>query len=215
MSKKINIAIDLDKKILYNKDRNILTNNRGETNTTIIFGVIIVILIIAIIGVNINNGEQKEIISSETKASTVTSNKTDNKQVLSNKGFLGEKGATVTPDGDLIYINEVEVSDGNMHSYNYYSEKAQKQVYFFVVKASDGTYRVAANACEVCYGDKKGFRQVGDRIQCDNCGNSYTKDQIALEKGGCNPSPISKNAEVENGKLIISLNDADNIANLF
>ncbi len=135
--------------------------------------------------------------------------------VVSNDGFLGEKGKTVQAEGDKILINENEVNDGNLHSFNYYSPKAGKNLYFFILKASDGTYRAAANACEVCFGTKKGFTQVGDLIKCENCGTTYAKDQIAVIKGGCNPRPISRNIPVVNGQLVISLTDIESIADLF
>jgi len=135
--------------------------------------------------------------------------------VVSNDGFLGEKGKTVQAEGDKILIDENEVNDGNLHAFNYYSTKAGKNLYFFIIKAPDGTYRAAANACEVCFGAKKGFTQVGDLIKCENCGTTYTKDQIAVIKGGCNPRPISRNVSVLNSRLVISPTDIEAIANLF
>lgn len=130
--------------------------------------------------------------------------------------FLGEKGATVKSIDGKIYIDEGQVSDGNMHNFNYYSEKEDKKIiYFFIVKASDGTYRAAANACEVCFKAKKGFKQVGDLIRCENCQITYPKDKIALQKGGCNPGPIDKDVAIENGKLVIDLLDLEKVAYLF
>jgi uncharacterized membrane protein len=135
--------------------------------------------------------------------------------VISNDGFLGEKGKTVQAEGDKILIDENEVNDENLHAFNYYSTKAGKNLYFFIIKASDGTYRAAANACEVCFGAKKGFTQVGDLIKCENCGTTYAKDQIAVIKGGCNPRPISRNVPVANSRLAIDLTDIESIAGLF
>jgi len=130
-------------------------------------------------------------------------------------GFLGERGMSLQAEGDSVYIDEALVSDGDMESFNYYSEKDDKNVYFFIVKASDGTYRAAASACEVCYGTKKGFEQVGDKIICNNCGTTYSKDQIALQKGGCNPRPIGSDVTVENGKLALNVSDIEASAELF
>ena len=132
----------------------------------------------------------------------------------SGSDFLGEKGETIEATDDKIYIDEEQVSDGNMHSFNFYSEKEGKTIYFFIIKASDGTYRAAANACEVCFGAKKGFRQVGNLIRCENCRVTYPKDKIALEKGGCNPGPIDKNVSVKDGKLVIKVSDLEKVAYL-
>ncbi|MBU2591874.1 hypothetical protein KKD61_00225 [Patescibacteria group bacterium] len=49
-----------------------------------------------------------------------------------NDGFLGEKGITVVAADGKVYIDESEVDSGNMHSFNYYSEKEGKNIYFFI-----------------------------------------------------------------------------------
>jgi len=129
--------------------------------------------------------------------------------------FLGEKGTTVKATDEKIYIKESNVNDGDMHSFNYFSDKEGKTIYFFIVKASDRTYRAAANACEVCFDARKGFKQVGNLIRCENCQTTYSKDKIALEKGGCNPGPIDKDVLVENGKLVINVSDIEETSYLF
>jgi len=154
-------------------------------------------------------------ISSNKKPKTKTQTDSIKGSSASIDGFLGEKGKPVNSINNNMYIDETEVSDGNMHAFNYYSELKGKTIYFFIIKASDGTYRAAANACEVCHGTKKGFKQVGDLIRCENCRITYSKDSIALQKGGCNPGPISSDVLVENGKLIISQQDVENVAYLF
>lgn len=129
--------------------------------------------------------------------------------------FLGEKGEPVQVEGNKVYIEESKVDDGNLHPFNYYSEELGKTIYFFIVKALDETYRAAANACEVCFDSQKGFKQIGDQIRCENCRIMYSKDQIALQKGGCNPRPINKDVEVTNGRLVINLADVEATADLF
>ena len=149
----------------------------------------------------------------ETTSNNPTTN--NNQPKVSNDSFLGDRGMAVKAIDGQIYIDQSEVDDGNMHSFNYYSERQKKTIYFFIIKASDGTYRAAANACEVCFEAKKGFTQVGDLIRCENCQVTYSKDKIALEKGGCNPGPIDKNVKVENGQLVIQLSDVEGVAYLF
>ena len=141
--------------------------------------------------------------------------KTELANAPANDGFKGDKGLTVEDESGKLLIDESQVSDGDLHAFNYFSKKNNKSIYFFVVKASDGSYRVAANACEVCHGEKLGFTQVGDKIRCENCQTIYTKDQIALQKGGCNPRPIDKNAKVSDGKLSINVSDIEKTADLF
>ncbi|MCJ7827524.1 DUF2318 domain-containing protein [Patescibacteria group bacterium] len=134
---------------------------------------------------------------------------------VENQVFFGEKGTALAPENGFVSILASEVSDGQMHYYNYFSQKAAKTVYFFIIQASDGTYRAAANACEVCFGEKKGFYQDGEQIVCKNCQQVFPKERIGIEKGGCNPAPISSDVSVEVGQLLIGVSALDETAYLF
>jgi len=153
--------------------------------------------------------------SAEVSGKAGINRKAKNRPADNNDGFLGERGDETEAQTGKIYISEAKVNDGNMHAFNYYSAKAGKNIHFFVVKAPDGTYRTAANACEVCFGARKGFKQIGDLIRCENCRVTYEKSKIALEKGGCNPGPIDNNTPVAEGKLVIDAKDVEAVAYLF
>jgi uncharacterized membrane protein len=59
------------------------------------------------------------------------------------------------------------------------------------VKAPDGTIRTAFNTCQVCYDSGKGYyKQEGDELVCQNCGNRFKISQVEKQKNGCNPVPI-------------------------
>ncbi|MDR3305979.1 MAG: DUF2318 domain-containing protein [Clostridiales Family XIII bacterium] len=59
------------------------------------------------------------------------------------------------------------------------------------VKASDGTIRTAFNTCQVCFSSGRGYyKQDGDVLVCQNCGNRFKMDQVEVVSGGCNPVPI-------------------------
>lgn len=59
-------------------------------------------------------------------------------------------------------------------------------------KDANGTIRLAYNTCQVCYSSGRGYyKQEGDKLVCQNCGNQFTIDQIGESGGGCNPIPIS------------------------
>lgn len=59
------------------------------------------------------------------------------------------------------------------------------------VKTSDGTIRTAFNTCQICYDSGNGYyKQEDDKLVCQNCGNSFTMDQVGETAGGCNPWPI-------------------------
>ncbi|MDR3090722.1 MAG: DUF2318 domain-containing protein [Clostridiales bacterium] len=59
------------------------------------------------------------------------------------------------------------------------------------VTAPDGTIRTAFNTCQVCYDSGRGYyKQDGDVLVCQNCGNRFKMSQVEVESGGCNPVPL-------------------------
>ena len=80
------------------------------------------------------------------------------------------------------------------------------QMEILAVKSYDKSIRIAFNTCEVCYPSGKGyFEQKGTVVVCQNCGNRYRMSQIGLEKGGCNPVPITaENRTDKEGKITIA-----------
>lgn len=92
------------------------------------------------------------------------------------------------------------------------TEKAKFYVYnidgidieIFAVKASDGTIRTAFNTCQVCSPSPKAyFIQNGKDFICQNCMNAFPTDRIGIERGGCNPIPISFDERKDEGEKII------------
>ncbi|KPU45493.1 hypothetical protein OXPF_07260 [Oxobacter pfennigii] len=74
----------------------------------------------------------------------------------------------------------------------------------FAVKASDGTIRTAFNTCQVCYSSGRGYyKQQGNDLICQNCGNRFRLDQIEKIQGGCNPVPILKEDKTDDGTNIV------------
>jgi uncharacterized membrane protein len=101
-----------------------------------------------------------------------------------------EKYSKVSPENGLIKIDVSKVDDGKAH---YYTAKVGgKDVKFFILKSNDGIIRAAFDACDVCYSEKKGYRQDGDYMICNNCGQRFHSSRINVVKGGCNPSPIQR-----------------------
>lgn len=128
--------------------------------------------------------------------------------------FFGEKGENVVFENGEIKLSASRFDDNQAKFFNVKMADG-KTVYFFALKDKSGTYRAAANACQVCFGERKGFRQEGDEIVCNNCGNRYPLQKIATEKGGCNPGPISPNLEIRDGSAIIKQADVEGIKELF
>jgi uncharacterized membrane protein len=84
----------------------------------------------------------------------------------------------------------------------YRTEVSGTEVGFFVAKAADGSLRSAFDACQVCYAQKKGYRQEGGNMICNNCGRSFPIDRVGVERGGCNPVPLT--GTVVDGRLSFS-----------
>lgn len=72
------------------------------------------------------------------------------------------------------------------------------------VKAS-GSYRTAFNTCQVCYTSENGyFKQSGNYLVCQNCGNRYSMSQVGVAVyGNCNPYPILESNRVQTSDSII------------
>ena len=77
--------------------------------------------------------------------------------------------------------------------------------YFLVLGPVSGDPRVAFDACDVCFAAKRGYKQVGDLMVCNNCGQTFPSVRINVEKGGCNPAPL--NRVVDGDNLIIKVED--------
>lgn len=68
-------------------------------------------------------------------------------------------------------------------------------VKYFLVKAPDGTVRSALDACDVCFPEKKGYKQSGEFMICVNCGMRFHISRVGMVKGGCNPHPVANKVE--------------------
>jgi uncharacterized membrane protein len=84
-------------------------------------------------------------------------------------------------------------------------EAEGRQVHYFALKSPDGAYRAALDACDVCFRANKGYRQEGDRMVCNNCGQTFPLDKIGEVKGGCNPHPLAHKEEA--GIMVIAKSD--------
>lgn len=80
-----------------------------------------------------------------------------------------------------------------------------RQLFYFTLKSSDGAYRAALDACDVCFRMNRGYRQEGDLMVCNNCGQTFPSMKIGEIKGGCNPHPLPR--KVEGQYLVIQKSD--------
>jgi uncharacterized membrane protein len=76
-----------------------------------------------------------------------------------------------------------------------------RRLYYFALKSQDGAYRAALDTCDVCFRTNRGYRQEGDQMVCNNCGQKFACDKIGDVKGGCNPHPLAHKEEA--GVMVI------------
>jgi uncharacterized membrane protein len=94
-----------------------------------------------------------------------------------------------------------------------YKTASGKTVRFFAMKSSDGVYRAALDSCDVCFAAKKGYRQEGDDMVCNNCGNHFHSSQINEVGGGCNPVGLQR--KVEGDRVVIDARSLEAGASYF
>lgn len=121
--------------------------------------------------------------------------------------IMGQGGsdgyAALKAENGEVRIDLAKVDDGQAHYFTH--ETNGTNVDFFVVKSVDGVMRAAFDACDVCYHAKKGYRQEGDSMVCNNCGMKFRSDLVNEVKGGCNPAPL--NRRVEGDQIVIKTAD--------
>ncbi len=119
--------------------------------------------------------------------------------------FFLDQGATngiasVKAENGVVRLPVADVDDGKAHYFKLATAKGD--ISFFVVKSVDGVMRAAFDACDVCYREKKGYRQEGDFMVCNNCNMQFRTDLVNEVKGGCNPAPLAR--RIESGQLMIA-----------
>lgn len=94
-----------------------------------------------------------------------------------------------------------------------YKTASGKTVRFFAMKSADGAYRAALDSCDVCFAEKKGYRQEGEDMVCNNCGNHFHSSQINEVSGGCNPVGLTRRVEAD--RLVIDARSLEAGASYF
>lgn len=103
----------------------------------------------------------------------------------------GQSFADAGLAGADVVLSASTFDDGLARFYRHLTA-AGREVRFFVMKSSDGVIRAAFDACDVCYRERKGYRQAGDVMVCNNCEQVFPSTQINVLQGGCNPAPIER-----------------------
>jgi uncharacterized membrane protein len=112
--------------------------------------------------------------------------------VMGARGPAGSPGVmTDVAGGGDVTVPVTMLADGAARFYRY-TTAAGREVRFFVMKSSDGVVRAAFDACDVCYRERRGYRQRGDVMVCINCRRTFRSVDINVLQGGCNPAPLER-----------------------
>ena len=116
--------------------------------------------------------------------------------------------AELDSDGNIV-INEEEITEEAIYiSYEYEGVT----IGLIAVRDSEGKVIVVVNTCQSCGGSPYAyFVKVGNKIQCQNCGNLFAIDDLDnLTPDGCNPIGIEDRKD-EDGKIIIGTEQLKNL----
>jgi len=126
---------------------------------------------------------------------------------LFGSGITGYASDINTKESGKIKIPLSEISE-KAKWYEYESDGVA--IRFFAVKANDESIKTGFDACDVCYRTKKGYRQEGNYMVCNNCGNRYPIIGLGTENknpGGCWPGYLPSKIDGQN--LVIKKSDIE------
>jgi uncharacterized membrane protein len=110
---------------------------------------------------------------------------------------------SVKPVNGVVTVPVAKVSDGSAHYFRLVD--GGKELKFFIVKGGDGVIHTAFDACDVCFKEKKGYEQAGDKMQCKNCNQKFAIARIgAASGGGCNPSHLPAKVDARNVTISVA-----------
>ncbi len=132
--------------------------------------------------------------------------------VFSASAFNFGKYENAKVKGDVVAIAADKLADGKVHFYKI--KDSGKDIAFFAVKATDGSYKTAFDACDACYKSKKGYEQAGDKLNCKNCNQKFAIDRLGPNAtGGCNPGFLPH--QLSNSQITIKTTDIKDGARYF
>jgi uncharacterized membrane protein len=105
--------------------------------------------------------------------------------------FLGLFGRheSVKAQTDEVFLDTADLAAGGSRFYKL--EQGGALIKFFVVRDRSSKLHAALDACEVCWGEGKGYEPDKGAMRCVNCGQMFPLQNIGLKKGGCNPHPVT------------------------
>lgn len=152
--------------------------------TTIVLGSIVTGAMAILISGCSSNSAIQSTKGTSTSADTqaVSSENTTSANITTTADDSAESVTSIKKDGYLA----IPIADLSQTASFYKADLDGTEVELVALKDSKGNLRTAFNACQVCYSSGRGYYvQDGDYLVCQNCGNSFTIDQVGIASGGC------------------------------
>ena len=132
--------------------------------------------------------------------------------VFSASAFSLGKYEKVKAGNGVVTIPTAKLADGKARFYKL--ADGGKEIAFFAVKAADGSYKIAFDACDACYKSKEGYEQQGDKMNCKNCNQKFAIGRLGPNaSGGCNPGYLPH--QLSGDKITIKMSDIKDGAKYF
>ena len=157
--------------------------------TTIVLGSIVTgAMAVLISGCSSNSAIQStKGTSASADTQAASSENTTAANITTTADDSAENVTSIKKDGYLA----IPIANLSQTASFYKADLDGTEVELVALKDSKGNLRTAFNACQVCYSSGRGYYvQNGEYLVCQNCGNSFTIDQVGIASGGCNPWPI-------------------------
>ena len=126
------------------------------------------------------------------------------------QAFAGHEVVHADQTGKVL-LAAADYADGKARFYRF--DARSGPIDFFVVRSADGVIRTAFDTCDVCYRERKGYRQEGNDMVCNNCDQHFRTDLVNVVKGGCNPTPLRRQQQGET--VAIAVKDIEQGAGYF
>lgn len=131
---------------------------------------------------------------------------------VSGFAFSLGKYEKVKANNGSVTLPTAKLDDGKAHFYKFVD--GGREITFFAVKAEDGSYKTAFDACDSCYKSRKGYEQQGDRMNCKNCNQKFAIAKLGPNAtGGCNPGYLPNQAS--GGTITVKASDLKDGARYF
>lgn len=163
----------------------------------IVFTALLAVALYLVLGGSNDRPGSTSVVATNASTPTASANRAQN--------------ASASETGDVL-IPISDVSNGKAKFFDF-TASDKGSVRFFVIKSSDGAYRAALDACDVCYAAKRGYYQDGDNMVCKKCGRDFPSALVNEVTGGCNPIGLPRTVGGDN--LVIKASELESRRSFF